>query len=133
MKVLIDGDIIVYSAGFAAETSQYLCADGKLFRYKRDAKEHCELWNLDVEEIERIVDPEPLENVLHNVSSMIKNIVRQTGADEHQIFLSGVDNFREEVATIRPYKGTRDSTHKPFYYNKIKEYIINNEGRLELK
>lgn len=87
MLVLIDGDIIRYSVGFAAEG-------------------------------------EPLENCLHSVKLMIQKIVQQTGADEYEIFLTGKGNYREEIATIKPYKGNRDSSHKPTFFNEITEYLL---------
>lgn len=91
MLVLIDGDIIRYSVGFAAEG-------------------------------------EPLENCLHSVKLMIENICRQTQADEYEVFLTGKGNYREEVATIKPYKGNRDSSHKPTHFEAIKEYLIKVHG-----
>ncbi len=128
IKVLIDGDIIVYASGHAAQQVTYRTPDGMETGYIKRAREHCELYNLDEEDIERVVEAEPLSHVLHNVSSMINGIIKDTGADEYQIFLSGEDNFRESVATIRPYKGTRTVESKPVHYNKIKEYIITNWG-----
>lgn len=45
-------------------------------------------------------------------------------AEEYIIFLTGKGNFREEVATILPYKGNRDSSHKPVHYEAIKEFLV---------
>jgi len=87
MLVLIDGDIIRYSVGFAA-------------------------------------DGEPLENCLHSVKLMINKIIQQTDADEYEVFLTGEGNYRDKVATIKPYKGNRDSSHKPTFYKEITEYLI---------
>lgn len=87
MLVLIDGDIIRYSVGFAAEG-------------------------------------EPLENCLHSVKLMIQKILTATGSDEYEVFLTGEGNYRDKVATIKPYKGNRDSSHKPTFYKEITEYLI---------
>lgn len=91
MITFIDGDIIRYSVGFAAEG-------------------------------------EPLENCLHSVKLMINNIIKQTTADEYEIFLTGKGNYREDAATILPYKGNRDSSHKPEYFGEITDYLINVHG-----
>lgn len=91
MKALIDGDIIRYSVGFAAEG-------------------------------------EPLENCLHSVKLMIENVKNKTGATDYQVYLTGKGNFREKVATTKPYKGNRDASHKPTFFNEITEYLINVHG-----
>lgn len=39
------------------------------------------------------------------------------------IVLSGDNNFRKELATIKPYKGNRKA-EKPKYYNEIREYML---------
>ena len=59
---------------------------------------------------------------------MINNILDCVDADEHKIFITGKGNFREEVATIAPYKGNRDEAHKPIHYKAIGEYLVNHWG-----
>ena len=98
----IDGDILVYRCGFAGQQGK---AD----------------------------DPEsmdPLENVLHSVKNSINTIVRATRADSHILFLTGVNNFREGVATIQGYKENRKGKPKPYWYNEIRKYMIDVQGAL---
>lgn len=64
---------------------------------------------------------------------MINNIIKQTDADEYEIFLTGKGNYRETVATIKPYKGNRDSSHKPTFFNEITEYLINVHGAVVIE
>jgi len=40
------------------------------------------------------------------------------------IILSGPGNFRDSIATIKPYKGNRDPTHIPVHYSAIRQYMI---------
>ena len=42
---------------------------------------------------------------------------------DYRLYIHGGGNFREEVATIKPYKGNRDPTHKPKYSAEIKKYM----------
>ena len=86
-SVNIDGDIIRYSVGFAAEG-------------------------------------DPIENCLHSVKLMIQNILSKTGATEYTVYLTGKNNYRDSIAVTKPYKGNRDSSHKPTYFNEITEYLI---------
>ncbi len=83
---LIDGDIIVYAVGFAA-------------------------------------NKDPLQNALHSVKIMIRTILDETGCDSYTVYLTGKGNYRNEIATIAPYKGTR-SGDKPVHYDAIREYLM---------
>jgi hypothetical protein len=43
-----------------------------------------------------------------------------------RLFLSdNVNNFRNQVATIKPYKGNRDPGDRPPYYADMREYLVN--------
>lgn len=85
--VSIDGDIIVYSCGFAAQE-------------------------------------EPLAAALHSANKMVERIVRETGATDYVVYLTGKGNFREEVATIQGYKANRAGQEKPLHYTDIKNHLI---------
>lgn len=45
--------------------------------------------------------------------------------DEHRLYVHLGGNFREQLATIKPYKGNRDPNHKPKYAKEIVQYLIN--------
>lgn len=83
----IDGDIICYSVGFAAED-------------------------------------DPVEYALHSAKKMIEKIVDRTNADEYRVYLSGPDNFRDDVAVMQPYKGNRKNARKPKHHAAIQKYLI---------
>lgn len=55
----------------------------------------------------------------------IDDIVRLSGADSHVGYLTGSGNFREHIATIKPYKGNRAKHEKPEHYTAIREILIN--------
>ena len=97
---IIDGDVVVYSCGFASDAAA-----------KREGIEH-----------------EPLAYCLNGVKKMIESIVASAGCDAHIIVLSGSTNHRLEV--YPEYKANRDPSHKPYWYNEIKEYLENALGAL---
>ncbi|MDC0529231.1 hypothetical protein OAO19_03070 [Gammaproteobacteria bacterium] len=66
---------------------------------------------------------DPLPFALHSVNKMIDNILDKVGAEEYYCFLSGPTNFRNDVATIKKYKGNRKS-EKPEHYADIRKYLI---------
>ena len=45
-------------------------------------------------------------------------------AEHYKVYLTGKGNFRDDVASILPYKGNRDDLHKPIHYDAIKQYLI---------
>jgi hypothetical protein len=134
VRVHFDGDLLVYRAGFAAEKAHYDVSyeddDGedvvKEIQYKRDA----EAWmeenaHLGPFTIEQKREPEPVANALYNVKSLIGTALDRLGVGRRSltVYLSGPSNFREQIATILPYKGNRDPAHKPVHGPAIKEYI----------
>jgi 5'-3' exonuclease len=130
MKVLIDGDIIRYSCGFASDQYEYEVG-GVVFSGRREASKYCEANGIDKDVIKETIEPEPVEFCLHSVKKLIGSIVEKTGAHEYEVFLTGKGNFREELATLAPYKGTR-STRKPYWYKEIGTYLKEKHGAIEV-
>lgn len=131
MKVLIDGDGLVYRCGFAVEKTKYL-VDGMTgeapeYRYCESYKEAqavgdsfdlgFNIWSRK--------EIEPVENALALVKQTIQKIKdRYANADSYDIWLSPtIGNFRDVVAKRAKYKGNRDRTSKPTHYNAIREYL----------
>lgn len=123
MIALIDGDILTYSVGFATEGFFYMCGDGQEFKYKKEAVKYCEDTGLDVANIQKMHNPEPVAHALHSVKILIESVVEATKATEYRIYLTGENNFRERVATILPYKGNRTG-EKPTHYQAIRDYLV---------
>lgn len=119
MKALIDGDVLAYRCGFAAEKAYYLHGD-TTYRTVTQMKEA----GLDPEEAELIVEPEPVENALHNVKHQIELCLENTGADTALLCLSDQSGtFRDQIATVREYKGNRDRSRKPYHFGAILDYM----------
>ena len=57
---------------------------------------------------------------------MIRTTCEKLQSDDLVVYLSGPTNFREGIATIKPYKGNRDEAHKPVHGPAIKEYLHKN-------
>lgn len=77
-----------------------------------------------------VKDDEPVENALSTVKACVHNIWDRfpDAPKPGRLFLSGKGNFRDKLATIQVYKGNRDPANKPYYYNEIREYLINVHG-----
>ena len=136
MIVHLDGDLIVYRAGFAAEKMHYYLIQkdeeyeddvAKHFQYQKDLKKYITDHELEEKDytIEARREVEPLKNALYNVKSLIKDCLDhlEAGEDELIVYLSGPDNYRNGVATLKPYKGNRDKQHRPVHADAIKQFM----------
>lgn len=65
----------------------------------------------------------PLSYQKRMMDDFIDNIFEATEADSASLYLTGKGNYRFDVATILPYKGQRDKSHKPEFYEELREYL----------
>lgn len=128
---IIDGDIVVYRAGFASESSihKVLDQDGDVlgeFSVKSEANDYVEMLSLQEDVTPRIeteIVPVSHDDVEMIVDTMIKNIVINSKSTDYMMYLTGSTNFRNSVATMKPYKGNRADSVRPVHYAHIREYI----------
>jgi hypothetical protein len=111
---LIDADILVYRCGFAADS-----------QVKRDILEAS--GGMPDEDLKEILNETDYVNfALGNVKTVMQDFLDRFGVkdDSYKAYLTGSGNFRDQLATILPYKGNRDELHKPKYYSEIKQYLV---------
>lgn len=154
----IDGDSIVYRAGFAAQRDRHTIVDKQSgdamleTTDKREASAFLRENGHDKYEIISVTEQDPLNFALSNTKSMLEKILNTLEAEEYEIFLSddAKPTFRDELATILPYKGNRwsnerrakermegrwieylDATEhrkepvgRPIYYGEIRSYLF---------
>lgn len=77
-------------------------------------------------------EDEPVENALSTVKAVIHNIWDRfpDAVREGKLYISGKGNFRESIATHRIYKGNRDVSLRPHYYDEIRDYMIHVHGAI---
>lgn len=98
MHALVDADIFLYSLGSA-----------KVSLYGNP---------------ERVTNkPAPWPFVISRLDAQLNHILEAVDADSHQLYLTGRGNFRESVATIKPYKGQRP-TEKPYWHEHLSRFLI---------
>lgn len=146
--LIIDADSLIYKACFSIERKAYDIVPADIysknislfqddyedykqyvvetFKYVKDYKKWLKDSNRTEVDFVRIDRPviEPLSHALHIISSMMKEIIKTFKPEQCYIFLSGDNNFREEVAEIRPYKESRKDKPKPIYYADARKYLI---------
>ena len=72
---------------------------------------------------------EPLSYTLHSVKTFVESILSNfSRREEAKLFLTGKGNYRDTMATIKPYKGNRDPSKRPVYFDEIREYLTEYHG-----
>jgi 5'-3' exonuclease len=127
--LLIDGDILLYQCGFAAEKTYYLVNDLEAYREFDTFKEAKE-WYATTDKNGKIwsrKEVQPLENCLQMVKTTLESgIFKIPDTESYTIFLSGKRNFREDL--YADYKANRLSMPKPKHYRDVKNYLIRQYG-----
>lgn len=143
---LLDGDIVVFRCGFAAERNIWHLAwdlDGdtwkqeKTFEFKKEAEEHLDKLFPGKYSREQgkdydiwpVRDLQPLGHALQSVKTLINRVCEANALDPQfdlKIYLSDGKNFRHEIAKTREYKGNRKVEHRPAYEHDIKKYLREN-------
>lgn len=97
MRVLFDGDLIVYKAGFGAQKNN-----------------------------ENPPVAHALYNCRNLLKNYLKTLDKYFTIEDYKIFLSSDEtkNFRYDIAKTKPYKGNRKDLSKPIHYDDIKKYLI---------
>lgn len=139
--VHIDGDIIAYSCAAVAHKKVYNVVDktilggGSITLSIHSTKKAAESF---VKTMENISPPvprslsieedyilKPVGNAIQAAKLLLEKIESRTEADASIIFLSGETNYRDRVATLKPYKGNRIS-EKPIHYEAVYNYLLEN-------
>ena len=118
MIALIDMDILCYEIGFVSqqETFEY---NGRHYETITEAKKA----GVNKDDLIRHVYPIKWPFARKMVDNRIAEILKAVGATEYKGFLTGKGNFRERVATILKYKGTRHAP-KPYHYQNIWDHLV---------
>lgn len=129
-RILVDGDWIVYTAGFAGQKTEYVYdADGAWVRGSTmTALKETVGGAFNADNVYSRIVVDPIEHVLHSAKMMltraVASVIERVGGTEAEptVFIDGDGNFRQKIATIRPYKGNRVAA-KPVMYTAIREYL----------
>jgi len=112
LTALVDADSIVYRSGFAADS-----------QLKKEYKETVSA-EATKEELAAYLQAVDYTHIaLHNAKETLKGIASLFDEQKMRVFLTGKGNYREDVASLQQYKGNRDPTHKPRYYQEIRDYL----------
>lgn len=141
---LVDADYLEYAAGFAGQHTHHLLTAGNdaiigAFDSAEGRNEAETAWEGKGGDPNALlrwerVEVEPIGHVLHSAKKMLLHIQERVGEKfttsdvAMQLYLTGSGNFRDQLATIRPYKGNRKPWHKPRLQREIRDYMVREWG-----
>lgn len=114
LEPLCDIDSIVYAAGFGAD-SQVVKGFMETLGCDRDKA------------VELAAQEDYLSHALGNAKQMVQDAISEFDRDKARFFLTGGGNYREQIATLAPYKGNR-TNRKPKYYKELRDYLVRQWG-----
>jgi len=130
ITALIDGDWILYAAGFAGQKTKLVCPacfGVEEFDNITAMREHKDF--VEDEPIYQRFVLDPDDHFFHSAKNMIEancnKISEKFKCDVRaRLMIDGDGNFRNKIATIKPYKGQRSVHAKPMKYNDIRAYLM---------
>lgn len=137
--VAIDGDILVYRAASVAQHVFYDIYEdgeytGETFEYSKEAKgylkDQSEFFMIDTTlyEIRPRLEYFELEEAEKAFEMQMKSIKRLLKAKKYKLYLTGKNNYREELATVLKYKGGREHTEKPYWFYNVRDLAVKQYG-----
>lgn len=136
--VLFDGDVLAYRAAAAIEersikVTHVPSGKTKPFKtrteFKKMMKEKGKEDQALDEAIYKIEDVQVAEDVshaLHILKTQLNNICTDLWTEEYKIFISGKQNFRDDLPLPDKYKGQRTDMIRPVHLQEAKMYLYKN-------
>lgn len=126
--LLIDGDILLYRVGFAAQKEVYsvYLKDEPAYLARLEGKTALNNWlkevGLDQEDVtwEMEIVTDPIENAFHSIKLMIESMQKKLEDYDYKLFLTGDGNFRFNI--LPSYKAGRKA--RPLLYDRLRNYLI---------
>ena len=128
--VYIDGDNLPYRVGFATQRTIYIldkegehsCSPVLVTKEKRRVNKYTKA-DPSLLVSERFMVEDPIQAIL-TLKLAIQGIVKESKCKFFKVVLSGDTNFREEIATIQPYKGNRVDFEKPHHWQMLRDWLL---------
>ena len=123
-RLLIDGDVLRYRCGFAAEKTHYLVEELDGTFQKFDTHKSASAYCSEGSTIWSRKEVQPEEFAYNAVNTVLESFVNKFNPVSVDIFLSDSKTFRHRLAVTKPYKGNRDDVHKPVYYKQLGDFLF---------
>lgn len=142
---LLDADVLVYWSAFGAQKTRYVTVvetfDNnqayedylkQLPQYILDCKDGAGKREAMLAAKARLPADKQVDILSEGAAIMLarknlQSVCQQIEATSFELFISGADNFREKIATLRVYKGNRVAA-KPAHYDAVRSWFVDSQG-----
>ena len=122
---LIDGDEIVYRIAYSCQSIEWcVYKDGERIHSCLNKLQAIESIGNDDDIYDLVPETTVHDDFVTELDNYLKGIVKDAGAKDFKIYLTGDNNFRKELATLLPYKGHRATVEKPTLYDDIRTHLL---------
>jgi len=127
LTCLIDGDGLLYRAGFSVEYTLYTLTNGTDVEETKRKRRVKSLQSIGytLESMERIL--EPIENAIHNINSLVADILTRQPYTEYRFYLSSSPTWRH--SEYPQYKANRNT--KPIYLPELIRHVSVKFGAID--
>lgn len=120
--ILFDYDILVYRAGFAAQTTE-VSEDRQDIGFSTDEKGIININFIPIKSKITIVKPE--RYAIAACDAIIRSVQKELNIRAYEGFLTGTGNFRLKIEGNKEYKANRKDFVKPVHYDAIRKHLVN--------
>ncbi len=138
IHALIDGDWVLYAAGFAGQKPKLVCPRlwgvqefNNITAIRKQTAIELERDMVATDLVYTRYQLDPLDHFFHSAKNMMRSqcdkIAEKFGESvTAHVYIDGDGNFRSKICSIKPYKGHRSVHAKPLKYNDIRQYMLDN-------
>ena len=126
--LLIDADIVIYRAAFAAQGKFFTVTNELGFKFFRK-RERAELYQMHIQEegvasylLDRQELVQPVSYAIQACNTIMRGMIHAVAPDEYEVYVSGKTNFRTELLKDIDYKGHRGD--RPHHYKAVRNHLI---------
>lgn len=133
--ILIDGDILVYSIAYSVQSPIYVVKN-TVYKSKKRAEVMAKKLKMPFSNMNCRRNIGSIEQLKRNLSEKMNSIQEDLETKDYKMYITASkvkENFRSQVSTILPYKGNRMDIDKPFYYDKMREILVDEWGAILVK
>ncbi len=131
--LLVDADVLAYSSAFGAQHTRYVVTHNHGEQTFQDAKSR-DLWLKEqglkdtpeaykVTKYLDVLDEQVALAICRN--KLDKLLEAMPATTDYILFLTGKGNFRDQVASLAPYKGNRTDVEKPVHFKVCRDWYTN--------
>jgi hypothetical protein len=134
---ILDCDIIAFRASAANETrsikaTHKVTGQEIICPHRTSLKEQIKnIFTIDEFEIEDVQTAEEIRFAFHAMNTTIDALKASCKAESVELYISGKNNFRDNLELPSKYKGKREGVSiKPLQLSECREYLINKKGAI---